>query len=251
MCPKLVEATLQKTLSLPVELKAGDIGEFEAVFSTFDVVDLDGDIVRRSAITDGQTIPILWGHDFHSMPVGTGVIHTTDQHAKVRGSFIDSSAGRDAHATVKATAGMQELSWGFQITEAGDVAKDGETHREILGTDQFEASFVLRGAAGPGNTGVTAVKTTLTDQIAQASKTVREAIDRAKEVSRLRFDEGKTLGVKSAEALNELFNDLKEVENLITGLSDQRNSEDELTVMALSLRARQRASELLALGEQN
>jgi hypothetical protein len=242
---------LQKTLSVPLTLKDGDVGEFEAVFSTFDVVDLDGDIVRRSAITEGQKIPLLWGHDFSSPPIATGIVHTTDKHAVVRGSFIDSTAGRDAHATVKATAGIQELSWGFQITESNHVAIDGKTHREITGSDQYEASFVLRGAAGAGRTGVTAVKTTLTDQIEQASKTVREAIDRAKEVSRLRYDEGKTLGVKSAEALNELFKDLKEVESLITGLSDQRNSEDELTVMALSLRARQRESELLALGEQD
>ena len=50
-----------KTLSAPLTLKDGDIGEFEAVFSTFDVVDLDGDIVKRSAITEGQKIPLLWG----------------------------------------------------------------------------------------------------------------------------------------------------------------------------------------------
>jgi HK97 family phage prohead protease len=246
-----VEATLLKTLSVPLTLKDGDIGEFEAVFSTFDVVDLDGDIVKRSAITEGQKIPLLWGHDSHSMPIATGVVSTTDKHAVVRGQFIDSTAGRDAHQTVKATAGMQELSWGFQITEANDVAKDGKTYREISGTDMFEASFVLRGAAGPGRTGVTGIKTTLKDQIDQASKTVREAIDRAKEVSRLRFDEGKTLGVESAESLQNLYKDLQEVENLITGLSDQRNSEDELTVMALNLQARQRESDRLALGEQN
>jgi HK97 family phage prohead protease len=246
-----VEATLLKTLSVPLTLKDGDIGEFEAVFSTFDVVDLDGDIVKRSAITEGQKIPLLWGHDSGSMPIATGVVHTTDKHAVVRGQFIDSTAGRDAHQTVKATAGMQELSWGFQITEANDVAKDGKTYREISGTDMFEASFVLRGAAGPGRTGVTGIKTTLKDQIDQASKAVREAIDRAKEVSRLRFDEGKTLGVESAESLQNLYKDLQEVENLITGLSDQRNSEDELTVMALNLQARQRESDRLALGEQN
>ena len=239
-----------KTLSAPLTLKDGDIGEFEAVFSTFDVVDLDGDIVKRSAITEGQKIPLLWGHDSHSMPIATGVVSTTDKHAVVRGQFIDSTAGRDAHATVKATAGMQELSWGFQITEANDVAKDGKTYREISGTDMFEASFVLRGAAGPGRTGVTGIKTTLKDQIDQASKTVREAIDRAKEVSRLRFDIGKTLGVDATQALQRLFKDLQEVENLITGLSAQHDSKSDNALLLLKIQARQRASDSLALGEQ-
>lgn len=239
-----------KTSTLPITLKAGDVGEFEAVFSTFDVVDLDGDIVRRSAITDGQKIPLLWGHDSYKFPVATGVIHTTDTQAIVRGKFIDSSVGRDAHATVKATQELQELSWGFQITKANDIVKDGETTREILETDQFEASFVLRGAAGAGRTGVLGVKTTLADQIGSASKAVREALDRAKDVTRLRFEDGKTLGVESAKALAELEKDLSEVRELVEGLANQQIGDGELTATASSLRAHAIQLHRLALGEQ-
>lgn len=240
---------MQKIFTLPITLKDGDVGEFEAVFSTFDVVDLDGDIVRRSAITEGQKIPLLWGHDSRAMPVGMGVVHATQTQAVVRGKFIDSSIGRDAHATVRATQDLQELSWGFQITKANDIVEDGVTHREILETDQFEASFVLRGAAGPGRTGVLGVKAKLPEQIRAAGKAVQEAIDRAKDVSRLRFKDGKTLGVESAEALAGMVKNLSEANEFVQGLANQEIGDGEPTATATMLQARLTMLRQQALGE--
>lgn len=139
-------------------LKA-DSGEFELAFSPIDVVDLDGDIVRRSAIPDGIKLPLLQGHMQHERAVGVGTVSHNATHAVLKGSFIDSTAGRDAHATVKATADIQELSWGFSIVEANSIAMEGKNVREIVKTRPHEVSLVLRGAAGPGKTGVIAVKT--------------------------------------------------------------------------------------------
>ena len=244
---------MQKQFTSPLTLKDDDSGTFEAVFSTFDVVDLDGDIVRRSAIKDGQSVPILWAHDAYSMPVATGEIHTTETQAIIRGKFIDSSVGKDALATVRATKAMQELSWGFHITESKDItAEEGEGVREITGTSPLEVSFVLRGAAGPGNTGVLSVKgqTTLVEQIGHTSVNLRATIDRAKAVARMRHDEGKTLGVKSANALAELLKDLTEVQDLISGLSDTSNNDGDPTAVAAMLRARMLESRRTALGEQ-
>ena len=232
---------MRKDFSVPITLKESDgdkPGEFEAIFSTFDVVDLDGDIVRRSAITDGQRVPVLWAHDSRKMPVATGVISTTEKHAIIKGVFIDSTIGRDAHATIKETADLQELSWGFSILKAQDVTEDGETHRELLETKEHEVSFVLRGAAGPGNTGVESVKShSLVEQIQHTSVTVRAVLDRAKEVARLRHDKGETLGVKSAEALAELHEDFKELEGLLEGLQKTVKTDGEPTATAAGLRA--------------
>ena len=158
---------MQKTFTSPLTFKSDSdqSGTFEAVFSTFDEVDLDGDIVRRSAIKDGQSLPILWGHDAYSMPVATGVVKTTETQAIIRGKFIDSSSGKEALATVRATKDMQELSWGFVVTESKELQEDGRTTgREITGTSPLEVSFVLRGA---GKTGVLGIKghTSLAEQI--------------------------------------------------------------------------------------
>lgn len=232
---------MRKDFKFPLTFKDGaEDGTFEAVFSTFDVVDLDGDIVRHSAIKDGLDVPVLWGHDQWSMPVATGKIHTTDKQAIIRGKFIDSSAGRDALATVRATKDMQELSWGFSIIKAQDVVEDGVTHREILETTPHEVSFVLRGAAGPGNTLVESVKSqTLVEQIQHTGVTVKATLDRAKEVARLRHDRGETLGVSAATALAELADDLKELEGLLEGLSKTTRKDGETpTTTASNLRAR-------------
>lgn len=52
-----------KTLA-DVELKEdGDRGEVTAVFSTFDVVDADGDVTRKGAFTEGAPVVIsAYGH---------------------------------------------------------------------------------------------------------------------------------------------------------------------------------------------
>ena len=234
---------MQKTFTSPLLLKdlakdGRDTGEFEAVFSTFDEVDLDGDIVRRSAIKDGQSLPILWGHDAYSMPVATGVVKTTETQAIIEGKFIDSSSGKDALATVRATKDMQELSWGFVVTESKEIQEDGRTTgREITGTSPLEVSFVLRGA---GKTGVLGIKghTSLAEQIGHTRVAVQATVDRAKAVARMRFDNGETLGPRSAVALADLAKDFKELDELIEGLSKTEKGDGTPTATAEQLRAK-------------
>ncbi len=60
--------TETKHVTTTASLKArGDEGTVEAVFSTFGVVDRDGDVVLASAFTDGQPAPLVWAHSSSSV----------------------------------------------------------------------------------------------------------------------------------------------------------------------------------------
>lgn len=130
-----------------IEFKAGDDapeGSLRAVFSTFDVADRDGDIVRASAFKDGQEVPMVWAHDW-SKPVGKGVVRVEKSRAVFDGQFfLGTSWGRDAYESVKQMGSLQEYSWGFRVTET-------QPNKQIPGYDitaaeVFEVSPVLVGA---------------------------------------------------------------------------------------------------------
>lgn len=148
----------RKVLTAPIEVKqTGDgVGFFSAAFTTFGIVDHDGDIVEASAIEDGITLPVMWAHRHMDMPVAIGTVRKTERQGLIEGPFIDSQMGRDAHATLLATKEVQEMSWAFEVTEAHEGSRDGATVRIITGTKPIEASFVLRGS-NP-ETGILAIK---------------------------------------------------------------------------------------------
>ena len=111
----------KKVFQAPIQLKAdGDPGEFTAVFSTFDVIDLDGDVTVPGAFHEGEKVRIsYWGHRWQDLPVGRGVIHQDDEKAWVDGKFfLDTEAGNETYLTVKNLDDLQEWSYGFDIEEA-------------------------------------------------------------------------------------------------------------------------------------
>lgn len=134
-----------KHLLAPVEFKDGadGAGEVVARFSVFDIVDRDGDILRRSAFTDGQEVPMVWAHRW-DIPVGKGVIKLAKDHAEFHGKFLSTPAAQDARTTVREMGDLQEWSFGFRILGVQD-------NPEIRGLDitdvqVFEVSPVLVGA---------------------------------------------------------------------------------------------------------
>jgi HK97 family phage prohead protease len=138
----------RKYLSVETKLqtKGDDAGQVSAVFSTFGVVDYDGDIVERSAFTDGEEVPMVWAHRWYE-PIGKGVIRVLDDHARFDGTFfMDTEAGLERYKTVKAMGSLQEWSWGFRVVGAEYEQRDGETIRHITDTERFEVSPVLKGA---------------------------------------------------------------------------------------------------------
>lgn len=122
-------------------------GSVEAVFSTFGVIDRDGDVVKASAIEDGLELPMVWSHDWHQ-PVGRGHVDVGRKSAKFVGRFFtETDAGLQAYKTVKAMGDLQQWSWGFEIKEWSFGEHDGrEGVRFITDTEPFEVSPVLVGA---------------------------------------------------------------------------------------------------------
>ena len=235
-----MEATHQtKDLRSPNEFKAeGTQGEVEAIFSTFDVVDKDGDIVKSSAITEGQEVPILWSHSVLDAPIGVGVVSKSADQAIIKGQFIDSTAGRDARATVMATKGIQELSWGFRIKNSGQENHEGESVRVITEADVHEVSFVLRGA-GEG-TGVRDVKASkrFKDQIKETRASVDDLVGRAKSLADLRAQDGRKISDEVSEELSGVATLLQEAAG---GLRDLLNApaptDDDIVADLRQLRA--------------
>lgn len=105
-----------------VEIKSAARGEVTAVFSTFNVIDKDGDVTFPGAFTDGEEVVLSsYGHEVWKggMPVGLGRIRTTRTEAIVDGQFfMDTDAGRNHFYTVKAMGSKQQWSYGFDVLHA-------------------------------------------------------------------------------------------------------------------------------------
>lgn len=143
-----------------VEIKAADKGEVSAVFATFDVVDSDGDVTVPGAFTDGEEVLISsYQHTSWqgALPVGKGRIRTTKSEAILEGQFfMETSAGRDTFAVVKALAERQQWSYGFDTLDAEPGKLDGRDVQFLKRLKVHEVSPVLIGAGV--NTRTLAVK---------------------------------------------------------------------------------------------
>ncbi len=149
---------MEKKACLGIEIKNADKGEIEAVFSTFDVVDLDGDVTLPDAFEDGAKVLIsAYGHSsWHGeLPAGSGIIKATEKDARLVGNFwMDTHQGRETFHTVKNAADLQEFSYGYDIlkqaTPKSDDWKDEWTEigarRALTKLIVHEVSPVLKGA---------------------------------------------------------------------------------------------------------
>ena len=138
-----------KTFRSVMEIKAdGEPGEFRAVFSTFNVVDKDGDVTLPGAFKDNAAVRIsYWGHRWQDLPVGRGVIHADDKKAWVDGRFfLDTQAGKDTYQTVKNLGDLQEWSYGYDILEQSEGKFEDQEVRFLRQLDVPEVSPVLLGA---------------------------------------------------------------------------------------------------------
>lgn len=136
-----------------VEIKDADKGEVAAVFSTFDVIDSDGDVTLKGAFTDGAPVAIsAYGHQSWkgALPVGKGRIRETSTEAVMEGRFfMDTTHGADTFRTVKAMSEDDNLQeWSYSLanvkSERGEV--DGKRVRILHSIDVTEVSPVLKGA---------------------------------------------------------------------------------------------------------
>jgi len=141
-----------KKFITPIELKeageAGETGEFTAIFSTFNVIDLQGDVTLPGAFKDGQAVRVsYWGHRWEDLPVGRGVIHADDEKAWICGNFfLNTDAGLETYKTVKNLNDLQQFSYGFDIDQSDDGVFEGVPVRFLKALTVHEVSPVFLGA---------------------------------------------------------------------------------------------------------
>lgn len=133
-----------------VEVKDAAKGQVSAVFSTFNVIDHDGDVTLPGAIKDGTEVVIsAYGHGSHGgkLPVGKGTIRTSDTEAILDGQFfMDTTHGRDTFLTVKGLGPSQEWSYSLNDVKSHRGQLDGQDANFLESIFVKEVSPVLLGA---------------------------------------------------------------------------------------------------------
>ncbi len=209
-------------------------GMVVARIATFNVKDLDGDVTLPGAFGT-QEIPMVYGHDWMSVPIGKGRIYEEGNEALFDGQFnLQIDAGRDAFESVKFMGNLQEWSYGYEVKDS-DRTNEGRILKKLI---VKEASPVLVGAGIDtgtllvksrdntmnlievlANNGDEAAKLYLVAIEAEADKdegmkfaeeveravvTLERLASRAEEIKTLREKNGGTLGSESVDGLTKV-----------------------------------------------
>ena len=176
--------------SFSAEVKVdGESGTVKAVFSTFDVIDLDGDVTVKGAFQHGAPVRIsAFNHASRlggALPVGKGTIEVSGDEAILNGKFfMGIPSAVETFETVKAMEDLQEWSYSFDILQSDRGQKDGQQVRFLQSMKVHEVSPVLLGAGI--NTRTLAVKSfaDMTDDevIEEARLAIKALEDRGLEV---------------------------------------------------------------------
>jgi len=139
--------------NIDIELK-DDSGQVEAVFSIFNSLDSDGDVVMPGAVKSGfknNQVPMVWSHKW-DMPIGKGTIAQDDDKAVFKGEFfMDTESGKEAYNLVKNMGDMQQWSFGYKVNDsdfgkANDKVGEETNARYLKDLTVYEVSPVLVGA---------------------------------------------------------------------------------------------------------
>lgn len=220
-----------------VEIKDADKGQVVAVFSTFNTVDLDGDVVIPGAFEDGAKVRIsAYNHMswMGELPVGKGVVRTSDTEAILDGQFfMDTAHGLNTFNVIKAMGNLQEWSYGFDILKASFGQFDGREVRFLEQMKMYEVSPVLIGAGVDTRTLVAKNgDMTLIEQGEAVVTAVSLFADRAARVLALREGKGKGLGSASRELITRLEAEIKRLSGVLNepapGSGDEESDSNRL-----------------------
>ncbi len=143
--------------NIEFELKENDEskGQVKAVFSVFNSLDSDGDVVLPNAVKSGfksGDVPMVWSHKW-DMPIGKGKIVKDDDKATFNGNFfMDTESGKEAYNLVKSMGDLQQWSFGFRVNDSEygkfkkDANDDEQEVRYLKDLSVYEVSPVLVGA---------------------------------------------------------------------------------------------------------
>jgi hypothetical protein len=135
----------------PHELKLDDAGSIELAFAQFNVIDADGDVTLPGAFPVKEVPMSAYGHTSWdgALPVGKGTISESGDWAIFKGRFfMDTTAGRETHATIKGLGPLAEYSYGYTVPKDGSSRGQfsGQDVRFLKTLDPHEISPVLKGA---------------------------------------------------------------------------------------------------------
>lgn len=216
--------------ALTIEFKDGESGEgqFSATFSSFHVVDRDGDVTMPGAFTEGQAVRIAqWGHNWGALPVGKGVIHADDNRAWVDGAFfLDTTHGTDAYKTVKNLGELQEWSYGFDVKRRREGEFNGQPVRFLEEIEVFEVSPVMLGAGIGTRTDAIKSASTFGDAGTAIIEAVTEYAGRVKARADLRARDGRSLSQADREQVQEILKALSALHSDLDGLLKSGGSRD-------------------------
>lgn len=158
-------AILRRSPGLQMKRAAvSDQGKFEGYASLFGERDTFGEVVMRGAFADslaqhrqqGTSVKMLWQHDTFT-PIGSWMeVAEDDIGLRVKGRFnLDSDAGRNAHAHVRA-GDVDGLSIGYNVAEDGAEIDPEARVIRLRRLDLAEVSVVTFPALRPAR--VDAVK---------------------------------------------------------------------------------------------
>jgi len=139
--------------NIDLEFKAEEEGKVSAVFSVFNTLDSDGDVVVEDAIKSrfkSGSVPMVWDNKW-DMPIGKGSIKQDKDKATFEGEFfMDTESGKEAYNLVKAMGDLQQWSFGYRVNDSergkfksGDKDVDARYLKDL---SVYEVSPVLVGA---------------------------------------------------------------------------------------------------------
>lgn len=120
-------------ITVPLEMKSLDAGQFEGYGSTFGNVDLGGDVVMKGAFSDslaeyrkaGEWPQMFWMHNPSQIPGKWLDMSEDTKGLKTKGELLPTTIGNDVQILMKAKA-VRALSIGFSMDSPSDYEfKDG------------------------------------------------------------------------------------------------------------------------------
>ncbi len=238
----------RKQFAPELKLDSNGEGTFEAVISTFNVIDSDRDLTEPEAF--GQQEVIIsqynhgsWGKGEQALPIGVGLISERGEEAIIRGEFdmTDEAAVKTYKKMKYLTEKGRRQEWSYSLPEIEYEIReiDGERIRILKKIRVNEVSPVLMGAGV--NTRLLDIKADkqggikLIDHIESVLADVKEVTERLQAVKEMREQKGKEIAPDTVEKMSDLECALKEAVEKLEQLK-QPDSELEAAMLVEQLR---------------
>ena len=242
--------------AIDFELKEDAEGKVSAVFSVFNSLDSDGDVVLPGSIKSGfksGDVPMVWAHKW-DMPIGKGRIEEDDGKATFNGEFfLDTDSGQEAYKIVKNMGDMQQWSFGYRVNDAERAPfKSANSEEEVdarylKDLTVFEVSPVLVGANQETYTmAIKSNKELLEDLVEDEVKNVLGSESFEKEEESESSEEPVVAHNANAETCEHCAKMLENPAVYLKELIDTQDSEEEIEVSEKSQTFSEQVKDVLA-----